>query len=110
MPTYEYHCKACGHECDIFQSIKDRPLRKCPVCGKQSLKRLIGSGAGIIFRGSGFYETDYRSESYMSQARKEKSSASTASESTQKDTKSSKKTSTSKDGTAGKGKKMKAAG
>lgn len=108
MPTYEYRCKACGHECDIFQSIKDRPLRKCPVCGKQSLKRLIGSGAGIIFRGSGFYETDYRSESYMSQARKEKSSASTASADTNKDAKSSKKTTSSKD--AGKGKKMKAAG
>jgi putative FmdB family regulatory protein len=72
MPTYEYRCKACDHTLEQFQSIKARPLKKCPACGKPKLERLIGSGAGIIFRGSGFYETDYRSESYKAQASKEK--------------------------------------
>jgi len=110
MPTYEYRCNSCGHQCDIFQSIKDRPLRKCPACAKLSMKRLIGSGAGIIFRGSGFYETDYRSESYLSQARKESSSASEASADTGKTEKSSPKKTTSKTGTGKKDGKMKAAG
>ncbi|MEM1212893.1 MAG: zinc ribbon domain-containing protein [Planctomycetota bacterium] len=64
MPTYEYVCQACGHEMEAFQSMSASPLRKCPECGKLKLKRKIGIGAGIIFKGSGFYETDYRSESY----------------------------------------------
>ncbi|HEX41074.1 MAG TPA: zinc ribbon domain-containing protein [Phycisphaerales bacterium] len=64
MPTYEYRCENCGHELEIFQSIRDRALRKCPQCGKNGLRRLIGTGAGVIFKGSGFYQTDYRSESY----------------------------------------------
>ena len=68
MPTYEYKCDKCGHKFEQFQSITSRPLRKCPVCKTSSLKRLIGSGGGIIFKGSGFYQTDYRSESYKSQA------------------------------------------
>lgn len=72
MPTYDYRCKACEHTMERFQSIMDRPLKKCPSCGKNQLERLIGSGAGILFRGSGFYETDYRSESYKAQANKEK--------------------------------------
>ena len=72
MPTYEYACKACGHSCDIFQSIMDKPLKKCPECGRRSFERKIGAGAGFIFKGSGFYETDYRSESYKSDARKDK--------------------------------------
>lgn len=74
MPTYEYACENCGHKFEQFQSIKARPLRKCPNCGKQSLQRLIGAGAGIIFKGSGFYETDYRSESYKKAAESEKKS------------------------------------
>jgi putative FmdB family regulatory protein len=73
MPTYEYECRSCGHRFEAFQSIKDRPLRRCPACGK-GVKRLIGAGAGIIFRGSGFYETDYRSEDYSKKARDEKPS------------------------------------
>jgi putative FmdB family regulatory protein len=73
MPTYEYECRSCGHRFEAFQSIKDRPLRRCPACGK-GVKRLIGAGAGIIFRGSGFYETDYRSEDYTKKARDEKPS------------------------------------
>ena len=74
MPTYEYICESCGHKFEQFQSIKARPLRKCQNCGKQSLQRLIGAGAGIIFKGSGFYETDYRSESYKKAAESEKKS------------------------------------
>ena len=72
MPTYEYECKACKHEFETFQSMKDDPLKKCPECGKNRLARKIGTGAGIIFKGSGFYETDYRSESYQKSAEKDK--------------------------------------
>ena len=64
MPTYDYVCDACEHEFEEFQSITAKPLKKCPECGKNKLRRLIGTGAGIIFKGSGFYETDYRSDSY----------------------------------------------
>jgi len=64
MPTYDYLCQACGHGFEHFQSMTAKTLRKCPKCKKLKLNRLIGSGAGIIFKGSGFYETDYRSESY----------------------------------------------
>ena len=71
MPTYEYKCGNCGYEFEQFQSIKARPLRKCPRCGKSALNRLIGTGAGIIFKGSGFYETDYRSDSYKKAQKKE---------------------------------------
>ena len=60
MPNYEYECNACGHKFEIFQNMNDRPLRKCPKCQKLKVKRLIGMGAGIIFKGSGFYATDYR--------------------------------------------------
>jgi len=60
MPTYDYRCSRCGHEFEAFQSITASPLRKCPKCGRKSLERLIGSGAALIFRGSGFYCTDYR--------------------------------------------------
>jgi putative FmdB family regulatory protein len=60
MPTYEYRCNACGHELEIFQSMKDAPKRKCPECGKNALERKIGTGGAIIFKGGGFYETDYR--------------------------------------------------
>lgn len=64
MPTYDYICEACDHQFELFQSIKAKPIRKCPKCAKSSVHRLIGAGAGIIFKGSGFYETDYRSDSY----------------------------------------------
>jgi putative FmdB family regulatory protein len=64
MPTYEYHCGACGARVDIFHSMSEAPRKKCPECGKSKLVRQIGAGAGILFRGSGFYQTDYRSESY----------------------------------------------
>jgi putative FmdB family regulatory protein len=71
MPTYDYECKVCGHKFEKFQSITARPVRKCPACGKYRVRRLIGNGAGILFRGSGFYQTDYRSESYRKGAEKE---------------------------------------
>jgi putative FmdB family regulatory protein len=64
MPTYDYQCENCDHEFEKFQSITSNPLKKCPECKKMKLNRLIGIGGGIIFKGSGFYETDYRSENY----------------------------------------------
>lgn len=73
MPTYDYLCKNCGHKFENFQPITARPLRKCPKCSKMQLQRLIGAGAGIIFKGSGFYQTDYRSESYKKGQQAEKS-------------------------------------
>ena len=60
MPTYQYECSACGHEFEILQSMKDAKLKKCPKCSKLKLNRLIGAGSGVIFKGSGFYETDYK--------------------------------------------------
>jgi len=71
MPTYEYQCNACDHSFELFQSIKARSVRKCPQCGKLKVKRIIGIGAGVIFKGSGFYQTDYRSESYRKAAEKD---------------------------------------
>src|SRR6266576_949778 len=71
MPTYEYKCEACGHKFEKFQSIKSGPIRKCPKCGKNKVRRLISTGAGLIFKGSGFYITDYRSESYKEKAKSE---------------------------------------
>ncbi len=73
MPTYAYACEHCGHKFDAFQSITAKPMRKCPACGQASLKRLIGAGSGIIFKGSGFYCTDYRSESYKTATKSETS-------------------------------------
>jgi putative FmdB family regulatory protein len=72
MPTYEYCCAACGHRFEQSQSITAAPLRKCPACAKRTLQRLMGTGGGIIFKGSGFHETDYRSESYKTAADAEK--------------------------------------
>lgn len=63
MPTYQYECAQCGHGFEVLQSMKDEKLKKCPQCGKNKLQRLIGSGSGIIFKGSGFYATDYKTKS-----------------------------------------------
>jgi putative FmdB family regulatory protein len=71
MPTYEYKCEACGHAFEKFQSMTSAPIRKCPNCGKLKVKRLIGTGAGLIFKGSGFYITDYRSDAYKKDAKGE---------------------------------------
>ena len=68
MPTYEYVCDACGHAFEKFHSIMAAPIKKCPVCGKNKVRRLIGTGAGLIFKGSGFYITDYRDQGYKDKA------------------------------------------
>lgn len=82
MPTYEYECEACNYRFELFQAMSERPKRKCPECGKNRLNRLIGAGAGVIFKGSGFYETDYKrkdvgkigSASDTTESKKERSS------------------------------------
>ena len=81
MPTYEYECDACGHEFELFQSITDSVKRKCPECGKLKLRRLFGTGGAIMFKGSGFYQTDYRSESYKKQAKEDRKSSESSSDS-----------------------------
>ncbi len=75
MPTYDYECDACGHKFEQFQSIKNKPLTKYPECKKKKLRRLFGTGAAIVFKGSGFYQTDYRSEGYKKSAAADKSSS-----------------------------------
>lgn len=79
MPTYDYKCEKCGHQFEVFQSMKDDRLTDCPLdeCDG-SVKRLIGTGAGIIFKGSGFYETDYRSDSYKKAAKADTSTSSSS--------------------------------
>lgn len=94
MPTYEYVCKACEHEWEEFQSIKAEPSKKCPECGKKKAQRMISSGGGIIFKGSGFYQTDYRSDSYKKGASADKK-ASESSSSKSSDSSSSSKSSDS---------------
>lgn len=75
MPTYEYVCTKCEHEMEAFQSMKDEPLKKCPACKKPALKRKVGGGAGLIFKGSGFYITDYKKKSGPKSEGGEKSSS-----------------------------------
>ncbi|MBN2589169.1 MAG: zinc ribbon domain-containing protein [Sedimentisphaerales bacterium] len=91
MPTYEYKCENCEHLFEHFQSMTSKPLRKCPECGKNKLIRLIGSGAGIIFKGTGFYQTDYRSDSYKKSAESDKKPSSTTTEKKDSTTKEPKK-------------------
>src|SRR4051794_36956260 len=68
MPTYDYECKACGHRFELFQSIKAEAIKDCPACKQAEAKRLIGAGGGLIFKGTGFYQTDYKSKSYQQDA------------------------------------------
>ncbi len=75
MPTYDYQCNVCDHKFELFQLMSARPIKKCPECGKLKVKRLIGAGSTIIFKGSGFYQTDYRSEEYKSRVEAEKAPA-----------------------------------
>jgi putative FmdB family regulatory protein len=84
MPTYDYVCDACQHQFEAFQSIKEEPKRKCPECGRQKLRRLIGPGAAIVFKGSGFYKTDYRSDSYKKAAAADKGTATNSTKSESK--------------------------
>jgi putative FmdB family regulatory protein len=72
MPTYDYVCDGCGHKFELFQSINDPVQRKCPKCKKMKLRRLFGTGAAVMFKGSGFYTTDYRSDSYKKAASADK--------------------------------------
>jgi putative FmdB family regulatory protein len=74
MPTYEYVCDHCEHHFELFQQMTDPVKRKCPECGRLALRRLVGAGAGVLFRGNGFYQTDYRSDSYRKAAEAEKKS------------------------------------
>lgn len=84
MPTYEYKCEACKKTLEVSQSITAHPLRKCPRCGGK-LKRLIGGGGGFIFKGSGFYATDYRSDSYKKRESEEKKPSTPTPKETPKD-------------------------
>src|SRR5688500_20171686 len=72
MPTYDYECDACGHSFELFQSISEPVKKKCPECGKPKLRRLFGTGAAVVYKGSGFYQTDYRSDSYKKAAEQDK--------------------------------------
>ena len=76
MPTYDYVCDGCGHAFELFQSMTDAVKRTCPKCKKKKLRRLIGAGGAIVFKGSGFYKTDYRSDSYKKGAAAESGSGS----------------------------------
>jgi len=87
MPTYDYECDACGHKFELFQSITADAERRCPKCKKLKLRRLFGTGAAIVFKGSGFYQTDYRSKSYQEKAAADKKASSGESKSS--DSKSS---------------------
>ena len=94
MPTYDYRCDACGHELELFHGMSEDPVTTCPDCGEEKLRRRIGSGAGIIFKGSGFYETDYkRARSATSDSKSKKDEGAKESKSSEKssDSKSSKK-------------------
>ena len=76
MPTYDYECDECGHAFELFQSINDAVKRKCPECKKSKLRRLFGTGGAVVFKGSGFYQTDYRSDSYRKGAEADKKATS----------------------------------
>lgn len=104
MPTYDYECDACGHEMELFQAITEDPVKKCPECKKNKLRRLFGTGAAIMFKGSGFYETDYRSESYKKAAAADKKKSESSSSSTDSKSKSESKSSSSKSDSSSKSK------
>ena len=80
MPTYDYECDACGHKFELFQSISAPVEKKCPACKKLKLRRLFGTGAAVVFKGSGFYQTDYRSDSYRKSAESDKPASESKSE------------------------------
>ncbi len=99
MPTYDYECDSCGHKYELFQSITAEPEKKCPACGKKKARRLIGAGGTIIFRGPGFYVTDYRSDGYKKAAKAEAEAASGAKkEKTESKPSGSKSTASSSEG------------
>ena len=87
MPTYEYACKACGHAFERMQGMTEAPVRTCPKCGKRRVQRLISSGGGLLFKGSGFYITDYRSQGYKDKAKADVEPAKPATEKAKPETK-----------------------
>ena len=95
MPTYDYECDACGHAFELFQGITAPVKRKCPECGRLKLRRLFGAGAAVMFKGSGFYETDYRSDAYKKAAANDKKASEAKTESKSKSEDASKSKSTS---------------
>lgn len=95
MPTYDYKCDKCEHEWELFQSITADPVKSCPECKSRKARRVIGPGAGILFKGSGFYQTDYRSDSYKKGAEADKKAQSTAKSESKSETKSESKNSDS---------------
>lgn len=94
MPTYDYRCKSCKHEFEHVQSMSSPHLKKCPACKKATLERLIGTGAALIFKGGGFYETDYRSDSYKKAAEADSKPAESANSESKSETKTDTKTET----------------
>ena len=96
MPTYEYECPDCKHAFEEYQSITAKPIKVCPECGKRRVVRLIGTGSGVIFKGSGFYETDYRSANYKKGAKAEKDASSSSTDKSGSKGEAGKKSSTSK--------------
>ena len=95
MPTYEYRCKKCGNNFELFQLMTEEPVKICPKCNGE-VERLIGSGAGVIFKGSGFYSTDYRSESYKKAEKADKPKQSSSDSSSKKVSTDNKKVTTDK--------------
>src|SRR5215207_1809541 len=87
MPTYEYKCFACNHTFERFQSITADPIKRCPECGKAKVKRLLGTGGGFVFKGSGFYITDYRDSTYHDKAKSESGDAAKTGETSSGDAK-----------------------
>ena len=105
MPTYDYVCDACDHKFELFQTMTEPMKKKCPKCGKPKLRRLFGTGAAVVFKGSGFYQTDYRSESYKSGAEKDKPKTEKTEKSDKSESKSTEKSSDSKKETKSKNSK-----
>src|ERR1700685_2953354 len=91
MPTYDYKCDGCGHTFERFESMSAKPIKKCPICGKNKLRRLIGTGAGLIFKGSGFYITDYRDQGYKDKAKADSAEPAEAKSDSKADAKSDSK-------------------
>jgi putative FmdB family regulatory protein len=112
MPTYDYECDACGHKFELFQSISAPVEKKCPECKKLKLRRLFGTGAAVVFKGSGFYQTDYRSDTYKKAAESDKPASESKSESkseTKSESKSETKPSDGKSKVGGKSEKKRKA-
>ena len=93
MPTYDYVCDQCEHAFEAFQRIDEDVLTDCPECGKSALRRLFGAGSGLLFKGSGFYETDYRSDNYKKRQKEDKPESKTKSEASKSSKKDSGKSS-----------------